>query len=209
MLAESKQPIPNSRGLVATEVMTSRVYSVTPEWNLLDAAHLLRRQHVSALPVIDAEGVPVGVLSESDLVRQVNRLSGFGSVRGVLDLVLAFESQNCVLELGRLFDLLRGTPVRGAMQRVPLVVEGDAPIGEVASLLRLHDVNRLLVVRDRKLIGIITRQDVVDALARVELSTRRSLAPLGERRLGSRGAGPPSGLGTRRRRLKPLFRGDG
>ncbi len=154
------------RALTVGDVMTKSVYTVTANWTLLDAARAMRAHHVSGMPVVDEDDRVVGVLSESDIVQELHEATGVGNARGVLDLFLAAAGlrrkdmiENCLHHLTR-------RKVSDAMARRPVTVSTDDSLAEAARLMRRFSVNRVPVVRDDGLVGILTRQDVVEALSR-------------------------------------------
>ncbi len=147
-----------------SEAMTSRVYSVTPNWSLLSAARLLRNHHISGVPVVDTNDRVVGVISESDLLNDLDRAAGIGTVRGVLDLLLTaggFRSRDL---LEQCLHRLRNSKVGTAMKSPPVTIDHDSTLGEASRLLHQYHINRLPVVQDGKLVGILTRQDIVEAM---------------------------------------------
>jgi CBS domain-containing protein len=171
-----------------SEIMTHTVVKVLDNAPLLKAARLMRTYHVSGLPVIDKSGKLIGVISEKDLVRGLDKSTGIGSPRGLLDLLLGsappkgpnlWELCQHRLENGRVHDVMTPRPV---------VVGADATIHEAARLMRVSSINRLPVVDDGgKLVGIVTRADVVEALADVAPKEQRgSLRPPALARHGHR-----------------------
>lgn len=155
---------PLRRTRAVFDVMTARVYSVTPSWSLLSTARLLRNHHVSGVPVVDPNDRVVGVVSESDIVHEVQRAAGIGSARGTLDLLLTaggFRSRDL---LDQTLNHLRHQRVESTMHSPAIVVDRDASIAEAARLLHHFRINRLPVVEDGRLVGILTRQDLVEAM---------------------------------------------
>lgn len=149
------------RKYLVEDVMTVPVQTARPEESLLAAARTMRSHHVSGLPVIDPDGSVVGVLSERDIVEALDRQVGVGHARGILDMLLAaYEPKRQDVLSRSVAGLLNGR-VRDAMSHPVLSVEADAPLVEAWHLLRQHSVNRLPVVRNDRLVGILTRQDLL------------------------------------------------
>jgi CBS domain-containing protein len=146
------------------DIMTTRVYTVTASWTLLATARLLRRHHISGVPVVDDQEAPIGVVSESDIVESLHQAAGVASLRGILDLLLASARLSRPELLDQAIAHLRRTKVRDVMSDRAVTVEPATSIGEAARTLHRYRVNRLPVVRGGKIIGIVTRQDVVEAL---------------------------------------------
>jgi CBS domain-containing protein len=174
-------PLPSDllRPYLVEDVMTRHVYTAWPGESLLSAAQTMRTHHVSGLPVVDAEHRVVGVLSEKDIVGALDRQVGIGHPRGVLDILLAsYEPKRRDLLQRSVAALLNGE-VRDAMTHPAATVESDASLGEVWRLLGQYEVNRLPVVRNEALVGIITRQDVLEILkpaAPTEPARRRTFS---------------------------------
>jgi CBS domain-containing protein len=115
----------------ARNLMTDHVIKVQPEMSLVDVGRVLVSGHHGGLPVVDEEDRVVGFITESD----------------VLDAVLRAGSE--------------GTTVRDLMSHPVMVVDEFSPTDEVMSLLRDGHVRHLPVVRQEKLVGIITPHDVL------------------------------------------------
>ena len=179
MKRSSREPV--GRGLVAG-AMTSRVYSVTPTWSLLSTARLLRNHHISGVPVVDASDRVVGVISETDLFEELHQSAGIGSARGTLDLLLSAGGFRSRELLDQCLQHLRHGRVRSRMRSPAVVIDRDARLVDAARLLKRHRVNRLPVVDEGRLVGILTRQDLVEALP--ENSRRARKRPRGRFRRG-------------------------
>lgn len=146
----------------ARDIMTTRVVAVQPEMTVADAARLLAEHRISAAPVCRADGALVGMVSEGDLLRpfEPSRLQRRAWWLGVLA-----EGE----ELSREFlDYVRGDrrEVRDLMTAPAVSVEPDAALSEIASILdRLH-IKRVPVTENNRVLGIVSRADLVRALAR-------------------------------------------
>jgi CBS domain-containing protein len=136
------------------ELMTKDVISVRPDASLREAAALLVEHRVSGLPVVIGGGEVVGVLSEADIVAKA---SG-GTTHGGL-LSWLFDP-----ELGQ--QKVEARTAGEAMSSPPLTISPSRPVHEAARKLVSEGVNRLPVVEDGKLVGILTRADIVRAFSR-------------------------------------------
>jgi CBS domain-containing protein len=137
------------------EIMTRDVSTVTPETSLRDLAMLLSERQISGVPVVDADGVVVGVISEADLL--VKQLSRPLSRRLPIEWILG--ERHDPEELRR----RAATTVGGAMSAPAVTIEIDQPIREAANLMVDRRVNRLPVLADGQLVGIVSRADLVGA----------------------------------------------
>ncbi|MGA7923022.1 MAG: CBS domain-containing protein [Thermoplasmata archaeon] len=152
------------RPYLVGEIMSAPVYSARPDESLRSAGLTMRRQHVSGLPVVNARGRVVGVLSEKDILEVLNREVGVGHSRGILDLLLGdYENEHRGLLL-RSSAALLNTTVADAMSLPAVTVDSETPLVDAALLLRKLSINRVPVVRGEKLVGIITREDVLKVL---------------------------------------------
>jgi CBS domain-containing protein len=135
--------------------MTREVISVAPETSLRDVARLLSEHQISGVPVVDAEGACVGVVSEGDLLlKQVSRRP---PARLSLEWFLSPPPDP--------EERRRMTAVTAAeaMTAPALTIESDRPLREAAALMVDRSVNRLPVVSGTALVGVITRADLVRA----------------------------------------------
>jgi CBS domain-containing protein len=136
--------------------MTRRVVTVAPETPILTAARLMLDNHVSGLPVVDPSGRVVGVITETDLLREDGK-----SAQGSPWLQMVAGTDGLTGDPER----LGARKVEEIMSRDPITVELTAPIAHACHLLTQHRIKRLPVIDKDKLVGIIGRADVVRALA--------------------------------------------
>jgi CBS domain-containing protein/mannitol/fructose-specific phosphotransferase system IIA component (Ntr-type) len=136
------------RQLAVGDIMTQRPRTATPDTPLRDAALQMARGGISALPVVEENEVIVGMLAERDLLRQLlgSYLQGDSPPRPTPDGVNARRA------------------VRDAMTRQVLCVSPEQPLAEVASLMINKDVEQVPVVREGRLVGFLTRGDIVRKL---------------------------------------------
>jgi len=137
------------------DVMTKNVITVEPGASLKDAARLLVEHGISGLPVV-ADGVVLGVISEADLLFKER---GPAEHRGLLGRVLDGYGMDGELKL-------EARDVGDAMTIPPLTIGPHRALRAAAALMLGEHVNRLPVVLNGKLVGIVTRADLVRAFAR-------------------------------------------
>lgn len=148
------------------QVMSAAVFTTRPEERLIEVARTLREQHISGLPVLGEKGRLVGVVSESDLYRTLRASTGLASLRGLLDLLLGSAPPGGAdpLELGR--RRLARARVTEVMSSPAITVASDASLELAARRMRRARVNRLPVIdRAGRLVGIVTRADLVGGLS--------------------------------------------
>ncbi|MGA8756100.1 MAG: CBS domain-containing protein [Stellaceae bacterium] len=141
----------------ASTIMTTKVVTVTPETSVAEIASLLLEHKISAVPVIDDEQRVVGIVSEGDLLGR----PPCGSPRGWW-LRLFDESAACLEEIAT----ARHLKARDVMTSPAVTVGEETPIDILATLMRRRRVKRVPILLDGRLVGIISRADVLDALAR-------------------------------------------
>lgn len=149
--------------LQARDLMTSDVLTVTPDTSVKRIAELLVAHGVSAVPVVEQDGTPIGIISETDLVAR-SGLPGQGRRPWIVD-VLAGTAGTAPEALQRL------DPDRAArdVMSAPLVTIAEhAEMPEIVRLLTQHHIKRLPVTRGGRIVGILSRADLLRALARAE-----------------------------------------
>ncbi len=160
--------------------MTSDVAFVTADAHVIDVARLLVERGVSAVPVVDSDHRPIGMVSEGDLIaaEELNR-----DERRQWWLAQLAEGQP--LDPGFLDTIQANGRVAGELMSAPVIcVAETADVAEVAQLIEKHKFKRAPVLRDGRMVGIVSRADLVRAIA-LEHEVRR----------------PPEWLTAKRRRI--------
>jgi len=143
--------------------MTKEVLTVRKSDSLADAAKLMRKRHVSGLPVVDKGGRILGILSEKDILRSLEEPMPSSLPASLIELVLG-GSAGSQARLEKLRDHLETNRVDQWMTPDPIVVGPDASVVDIAELMRERKINRVPVVEGKRLVGIVTRHDVLSAL---------------------------------------------
>jgi CBS domain-containing protein len=147
--------------LTARDIMTPDPITIGPEVSVTDAAHLMTTRHVGALPVVTGQKM-VGLVTEGDLIMQdakvhfptyLSLLGGYVFAPGASD---RFESA---------LRKAVGATVSDVMTTDPITVTPDALVTDVATLLVERDIARVPVVEDDRVVGIVTKSDIVRSLA--------------------------------------------
>ena len=153
-----KEPA-KTRTLTAREIMTTAVYTVRADTSIEEAVQLLASRHISGVPVLDGEGAILGLLSEADLIDEQKREARLPRtlLYGVFPL-----PDDVLLEAAR-----RGTMLKAGdlMTRPVVTATEETTIHELADLMMQQWINRIPIVRDGRLVGIVSRSDLVRALA--------------------------------------------
>lgn len=149
------------------EVMSSPVLSIPPETLVKDAAAMLAERNVSGVPVVDGERV-VGVFSEIDVLRSIKTTKKdlrlvFPSISS---LGIAFQEEVTQREILEAYEEVGNTPVKEIMSREVVTVNPDITLSEAILMMVERRIQRLPVVEGNRLVGIITRGDIIRGLAR-------------------------------------------
>ncbi|KVQ59305.1 CBS domain-containing protein [Burkholderia territorii] len=143
----------------ARDVMTTSVIFATPEMSVHEVAKLLADHAISAVPVADADGRLIGIVSEGDLVRRVE--IGTGARRRSWWLELLASNT----ELASEYVKAHAQKVKDMMSVDVVTVCEDTPLSEIADLLERYRIKRVPVIKDDKVTGLVSRADLVRALA--------------------------------------------
>jgi len=143
----------------AHQIMTRPVFTARPDTTMVEAANLMLQKHVSGLPVVDAGGKLVGMLSEGDFVRRSE--IGTQRKRGrFLKFILGpgKAASDFVQEHGRtVSDIMTSEPL--------VMVSEETPLERIVELMERNSIKRVPVMRDDKVVGIVSRSNLLQALA--------------------------------------------
>ncbi len=153
----------------AQEIMTTNVVTVSPETSTPEIAQRLLEHKISAVPVVDSSGMVIGMVSEGDII---GRSDADREERR--DWWLSLIAEGEALHPDFLATLRRPQFTARDVMSAPVVrITEKTDIGEVAQLLATHHIKRVPVVRDGHLVGIVSRADLLRALA-AERAEQRS-----------------------------------
>ena len=125
--------------MIACDIMTRKVCTVSPEASVQEVAQLLYQERISGVPVVNADGQIIGIVTEADIISKASR---------------------------------EGLRVADIMSHEIITVTEDTPINEIARLLSERKIKRVPVVNEGKLAGIVSRADIVYAVAQGHLILR-------------------------------------
>lgn len=145
----------------AKDIMTADVVSVGPDTSVADIADLLVKHRISAVPVVDTADNVVGIVSEGDLMRRSEMQT---DPRHSWWLVAMTSSAKLAEE----FAKTHGVKASEVMTRDVTTVTEDASVGWVAEILESKKIKRVPVVGDGKLVGIISRANLIQALTAIK-----------------------------------------
>jgi CBS domain-containing protein len=142
----------------ASDVMVCEVVTVGPEEAVSKAVQLLVDHDISALPVVDGERRVIGILSEADLLHrekigtEKHRAWWLEAVTPPSVLALDYAKSH-------------GRRVAELMSQDIISANEDTPLSELANILEKHRIKRVPILRDGKLVGIVSRSNLIQALA--------------------------------------------
>jgi CBS domain-containing protein len=148
------------------DVMTSSVRTVDPGATLKEVAVLIAEHGISGLPVVDADGVLLGVVSKTDILMKESAETGERG--GLLGLLRGGDDPLLALKVG-------ARTARDAMTSPALTIEPDRAVAVAAGIMLDARVNRLPVVSDGVLVGIVSRSDLVRAFIRSDTEITREI----------------------------------
>ncbi len=143
--------------MLASEIMTTDVATVGPETTVRDVVALLIDRGISAVPV-QSDGRLVGIVSEGDLLRRAE----LGTERKRSRWLEIATPGDC---LAAEYIQEHGRKVADVMTKDVVTVRHDTPVNEIAALLEQRRIKRVPILRDGKLVGIVSRANLVQALA--------------------------------------------
>ena len=126
--------------MIARDIMTRDVYTISPQASVQEIAQLLSQKRISGVPVLDKDGKIIGIVTEADIISKVHR---------------------------------EGLCVADIMSAELIAVDEETPVGEIAMLLTERKIKRVPVMRNGKLVGIVCRADIVQAVAQGHLIIRQ------------------------------------
>jgi CBS domain-containing protein len=142
----------------AHQIMTKPVFTVLPDATILEAANLMLRRHISGLPVVDAAGKLVGIVSEGDFIRRSE--IGTQKKRGRW-LKFLLGAGNAATD----YVHEHGRKISEVMTVNPITITEETPLDQIVSSMESNGVKRLPVMRDGRLVGIVSRANLLQAVA--------------------------------------------
>jgi CBS domain-containing protein len=145
----------------ARDIMSKHVVSVHPDTALRDIAKLMLDKGITAVPVVDENGAPIGIVSEGDLIRP-ERAAREAWRQSWLEVFA--EGEPLAPELLKWLHS-QSHSARAVMSAPVITVREDTELSEIARMLVTHGIKSMPVVRNGRVTGIIARSDLLRALA--------------------------------------------
>jgi CBS domain-containing protein len=146
--------------MLAKNIMTKDVITVRPEEKVEKVAQLLVENKISGIPVVDENNQVLGIVSEKDLMIRASEWK-VPFYLTLFDSIIFLENP---IRFNNNLKKYTALQVKDAMTTKVIVVEEDAPVSEVVEIMQKHKINRVPVVKHGRLIGIVTRNDILKSL---------------------------------------------
>jgi len=158
-MSEEKQTkiIPDE--LKARDIMVKEVMTVTEEQTVDQVIQMLMDYNVSGLPVVDDEQHVVGIVTEGDLIYRSKKLE-IPRYFTILDSYIFFDNTNKMEEQ---IQKMVGYRVREIMTKDVITVDVEDTVEDIATVMTRKNINRVPVTENGKLVGIVTRRDIIRA----------------------------------------------
>ncbi|MBO8158246.1 CBS domain-containing protein [Thermosyntropha sp.] len=148
--------------MLARDIMTREVIMVKPDTTIEEAAKILVENKISGIPVVDDDENILGIVTEKDLMVKASELKVPFYIT-LFDSIIFLENP---IRFNNNLKKYFASQVQDVMTTRVIMVEEDTPVSEVARLMQSEKVNRIPVVKEGKITGIITRNDILKSLVR-------------------------------------------
>lgn len=148
--------------IYARDIMSRDVVTLSAEMEFSTAAKILMDNHFNGAPVVDDRGQLLGILCQSDLVAQQKRMP----VPTLFTLLDSFVQLTSTKHLEKQIRKIAALTVAEAMTPDPVTVSPDTDIETIASLMVDSNLHTLPVMQERKLVGVIGKEDVLRTLVK-------------------------------------------
>ena len=148
--------------------MVTNVITVGPDSSVREIANILLKHRISALPVVDKYGKLIGIISEGDLARRAELETDYRR-SWWLEMFTRKSSKELAIE----YVKSHARKVKDLMTRDVVTAKPTTPLRDVAALLERHHIKRVPILSSGKVVGIISRANLIQALA----SLRKEIEP--------------------------------
>ncbi len=141
------------------DIMTKKVVSIGPETKVKDIAKLLIKHDITGVPVIKDKKV-IGVVTEADLIMQESKIRIPDFIQFLEARIYLKDGKKFEAELKKIF----GITAKEVMTSDVIVITSEASIADLVQLITDHHINPVPVVKNDRLVGIVSRADIVELL---------------------------------------------
>ncbi|MFG1225469.1 MULTISPECIES: CBS domain-containing protein [Xanthobacteraceae] len=139
----------------AKDLMTEVPTTVSPEHSVWHATQIMLSEHVSGVPVLADDGLLAGIVTEGDLLRRTE----LGTAEAFPNPLQDADA------VARAYVKSRSWKVGDVMTKNVITIDENAAVHEIAKLIDQHDIKRLPVMRKERLVGIVSRADLLKVIA--------------------------------------------
>jgi len=143
--------------LNASDIMTTDVITVRKETSLKELAGILYKHHINGVPVVDDNGLLIGIICESDLIRKDKKLH-IPTVVTIFDAVIYLENPK---NIEKEFQRVTATRVGDLYTSKPVTVDEKTPIDEIATLMTQKKIYTIPVMDGDRMVGVIGKADLI------------------------------------------------
>jgi CBS domain-containing protein len=143
--------------LNASDIMTTDVITVKKDTSLKDLAAILYKNHINGVPVVDDDGLLLGIICESDLIRKDKKLH-IPTVVAIFDAVVYLESPKSI---EKEFKRISATTVEDLYSKKAFTVDEKTPIDEIATIMTQKKIYTIPVMDGDLLVGVIGKADLL------------------------------------------------
>jgi CBS domain-containing protein len=140
--------------------MTTDVITVKKDTSLKDLAKLLYENHINGVPVVDDDGLLIGIICESDLIRKDKKLH-IPTVVALFDWVLYLESPK---KIEKEIQRINATTVEDLYTKNVITVDEKTPIDEIATIMEQKKIYTIPVMDGDRLVGVVGKADLLRSL---------------------------------------------
>ena len=163
--------------MIARDLMTTDLVTASPETSVVEAADTMLRFWVSGLPVVDSDGALVGMITAGDLIRRAEiatepHRDGFAQFKAGTERLAADYAR------------AHGKLVKQVMSTALFTVAETTPVQEIVDIMDRHDVKRVPVMDGRRLVGLVSRTDLLRALVSAARKRQDAICDDGEIKIG-------------------------
>lgn len=147
--------------LNASDIMTTDIITVKKETSLKDLARIFYENHINGVPVVDDDGLLIGIICESDLIRKNKKLH-IPTVVTIFDAVFYLESSK---KFEKEIQRMNATNVEDLYTKDVVTVDEKTAIDEIATIMTQKKIYTIPVMNDDILVGIIGKADLIRTIA--------------------------------------------
>jgi CBS domain-containing protein len=147
-------------GVKAKDIMTTDIILLKEDYSLHKASRALSDYHTSGAPIVNDIGKIVGILSESDIVSYISTFQ---------DDDLEFDKTSALPELAQMYIQASAKPVADIMTTEVVTAKPETSIEDLARLMTENNINRVPIIEKGKLVGIVSRIDILKNIGKVYL----------------------------------------